>query len=36
MGYDHIEEAEAEAMEALEIRLMQAAGYPNPYQEDEY
>ena len=36
MGYDHIEEAEAEEMEALEIRLMQAAGYPNPYQEDEY
>ena len=36
MGYDHIEEADAEEMEALEIRLMQAAGYPNPYQEDEY
>ena len=36
MGYDHIEETEAEEMEALEIRLMQAAGYPNPYQEDEY
>ena len=36
MGYDHIEEADAEAMEALEIRLMQALNYPNPYQEDEY
>ncbi|QEY24293.1 rRNA maturation RNase YbeY [Neisseria animalis] len=35
MGYDHIEEAEAEEMEALEIRLLAAAGYPNPYQEDE-
>lgn len=36
MGYDHIEDDEAEEMEALEIRLMRAAGYPNPYQEDEY
>ena len=36
MGYDHIEEHDAEEMEAIEIRLMQAAGYPNPYQEDEY
>lgn len=36
MGYDHIEEAEAEEMEALEIRLMQHSGYPNPYREDEY
>jgi hypothetical protein len=23
-------------MEAEEIRLMLAAGFPNPYQEDEY
>lgn len=36
MGYDHIEDDEAEEMEAIEIRLMQAAGYPNPYQQDEY
>lgn len=36
MGYDHIEDDEAEEMEAIEIRLMQAAGYPNPYREDEY
>ncbi|MRN37506.1 rRNA maturation RNase YbeY [Neisseria sp. N95_16] len=36
MGYDHIEDHEAELMEATEIRLMQAAGYPNPYQEDEH
>ena len=35
MGYDHIEDDEAEVMEAIEIRLLQAAGYPNPYQEDE-
>lgn len=31
MGYDHIDEAEAEAMEALEIRLLNQLGYPNPY-----
>ncbi|MCF7521729.1 rRNA maturation RNase YbeY [Neisseria sp. ZJ106] len=36
MGYDHIEDDEAEAMEALEIRLMQQAGFPNPYRQDEY
>lgn len=36
MGYDHIEEHDAEEMEALEIRLMQALNYPNPYREDEY
>jgi len=36
MGYDHIEDNEAEIMEAEEIRLMLASGFPNPYQEDEY
>ena len=36
MGYDHIEEHDAEEMEAIEIRLMQALNYPNPYREDEY
>lgn len=36
MGYDHIEDDEAEIMEAEEICLMLAAGFPNPYQEDEY
>lgn len=36
MGYDHMEETEAEEMEAIEIRLMQQSGYPNPYREDEY
>ena len=34
MGYDHIEDDEAEIMEAEEIRLMRAAGYPNPYREN--
>ena len=36
LGYDHIEDDEAEIMEAEEIRLMLASGFPNPYQEDEY
>lgn len=36
MGYDHIEEAEAEIMEALEIRLLHQLGYENPYAQDEY
>ena len=36
MGHDHLEEAEAEVMEALEIRLLNQLGYPNPYQQDAY
>jgi probable rRNA maturation factor len=31
LGYDHETESEAEAMEALEIRLMARLGYPDPY-----
>jgi probable rRNA maturation factor len=31
-GYDHIEEDEAEAMEALEITLLGKLNIPNPYQ----
>ncbi|MFC3873511.1 rRNA maturation RNase YbeY [Neisseria musculi] len=31
MGYDHIDEAEAEIMETLETRLLNQLGYPNPY-----
>ena len=30
-GYDHIEDDEAEAMEALEIRLLSRLGFGNPY-----
>lgn len=36
MGYDHITDDEAELMEALEIRIMDQLGYPNPYAQDEY
>jgi probable rRNA maturation factor len=32
LGYDHIEEAEAEEMEGLEIRLLTDLGYANPYE----
>jgi len=32
LGYDHIEEAEAEEMEGLEISLLADLGYANPYE----
>lgn len=32
-GYDHEEEAEAEEMEALEIEILSALGFDNPYAE---
>ena len=31
LGYDHIEDEEAEEMEALEAEIMLALGYPDPY-----
>ncbi len=31
LGHDHIEADEAEAMEAIEIRLLEKLGIPNPY-----
>ena len=31
LGYDHIEEAEAEEMEALERELLAELGHPDPY-----
>ena len=34
IGYDHIEEAEAEEMEALEIKLLSMLNIANPYQEE--
>lgn len=30
-GYDHIDEADAEQMESLEIKIMQQLGFANPY-----
>ncbi|SDT31958.1 rRNA maturation RNase YbeY [Pseudomonas oryzae] len=35
LGYDHIEDAEAEEMEALERQLLAELGYPDPYACDE-
>ena len=32
-GYDHLEDDEAEAMEALERQLLAQLGYPDPYAE---
>ena len=31
VGYDHIEDAEAEVMETLETRLLAELGFPDPY-----
>ena len=31
LGYDHIKPAEAAAMEALEIKILEQLGYKNPY-----
>lgn len=31
LGYDHIEDNEAEEMESLETEIMLALGYPDPY-----
>lgn len=33
LGYDHIEDVEAEEMESLETQLIESLGYNNPYQE---
>ena len=35
LGYDHIEDEEAEEMEALERTLLAQLGHPDPYADDE-
>jgi probable rRNA maturation factor len=35
LGYDHILDAEAEEMEALERTLLAELGHPDPYADDE-
>lgn len=34
LGYDHIEEAEAEEMESLEIKLLNMLNIANPYEQE--
>jgi probable rRNA maturation factor len=34
LGYDHIDDAEAEAMEALETRILARLGIADPYADD--
>lgn len=35
LGYDHINDDEATIMESHEIKVMQALGFPNPYEAEE-
>lgn len=35
LGYDHLEDAEAEEMENLERQLLAECGYDDPYAQDE-
>ena len=35
LGYDHIEDEEAEEMEAIERTVMDELGFEDPYQDDE-
>lgn len=35
LGYDHQEAAQAEAMERLEVQMLAAMGYPDPYGDSE-
>ncbi len=34
LGYDHANECEAEKMEQLEVRILAAIGFPDPYSYD--
>lgn len=35
LGYDHVEDEEAEKMEDLEVKILKTLGVNNPYQEKE-
>jgi probable rRNA maturation factor len=32
MGFDHVDEAEAEEMEQIEIKILHTIGFPDPYE----
>lgn len=36
LGYDHIDDIEAEEMENLERQLLAEIGYPDPYRDNQY
>ena len=35
LGYDHVNSADAEVMEALEVHILGDLGYPNPYESPQ-
>lgn len=36
LGYDHIDDTEADEMEDLERQLLAEIGYPDPYRDNQY
>jgi probable rRNA maturation factor len=36
LGYDHIEDKDAEEMQRLEAEVLQQLGFANPYNDEEY
>jgi probable rRNA maturation factor len=36
IGFDHIDELDAERMQAQEIQILQKLGYANPYQTEDF
>lgn len=36
LGYDHVKDDEAEAMEKMEINVMRKLGFANPYEDGEH
>ncbi len=35
LGYDHIEDQQADIMESLETQIMATLGFPDPYRDDD-
>lgn len=36
LGYDHIDDADAEVMQTKEIKILKEIGFANPYSEEKY